>query len=39
VTVEGKPLTTLTAVALEDVPQAGWFGRAWDSLVLWLKRW
>lgn len=39
VTVEGKPLTTLTAVALDDVPQAGWFGRAWDALVLWLKRW
>jgi D-alanyl-D-alanine carboxypeptidase (penicillin-binding protein 5/6) len=39
VSVEGKPLTTLTAVALDDVPQAGWFGRAWDALVLWIKSW
>lgn len=24
-------------VALADVPEAGWFGRMWDSLVLWIK--
>ena len=23
--------------ALEDVPLAGWFGRTWDSLQLWIK--
>jgi D-alanyl-D-alanine carboxypeptidase (penicillin-binding protein 5/6) len=24
-------------VALADVPEAGWFGRLWDGLVLWVK--
>lgn len=24
-------------VALNEVPEAGWFGRWWDSLVLWVK--
>jgi D-alanyl-D-alanine carboxypeptidase (penicillin-binding protein 5/6) len=24
-------------VALEEVPQASIFGRAWDSMRLWLK--
>jgi D-alanyl-D-alanine carboxypeptidase (penicillin-binding protein 5/6) len=36
-TVDGKPLLALPVVALEEVPQATIFGRAWDSMRLWLK--
>ncbi|MNW14982.1 D-alanyl-D-alanine carboxypeptidase DacC precursor [compost metagenome] len=25
-------------VALEDVPEAGFFGRLWDTIRLWFKR-
>jgi len=25
-------------IALEDVPAAGIFGRAWDTIRLWFKR-
>ena len=35
--VDGKPLLELPVVALEAVPQATIFGRAWDSMRLWLK--
>ncbi len=35
--VDGKPLTELPVVALEQVTQASIFGRAWDSVRLWLK--
>ncbi|HWJ93973.1 MAG TPA: D-alanyl-D-alanine carboxypeptidase family protein [Telluria sp.] len=35
--VDGKPLLTLPVVALEEVPQASIFGRAWDSMRLWIK--
>jgi len=35
--VDGKPLLELPVVALEGVPQASIFGRAWDSVRLWLK--
>jgi D-alanyl-D-alanine carboxypeptidase (penicillin-binding protein 5/6) len=35
--VDGKPLLELPVVALEAVPQASIFGRAWDSMRLWLK--
>jgi len=35
--VDGKPLLELPVVALEEVPQASIFGRAWDSMRLWLK--
>ncbi|MFC0135698.1 peptidase [Massilia eurypsychrophila] len=35
--VDGKPLLQLPVVALEDVSQASIFGRAWDSMRLWLK--
>ena len=24
-------------VAIDEVPQAGWFGRLWDALRLWIK--
>ncbi|CDG80908.1 D-alanyl-D-alanine carboxypeptidase family protein [Janthinobacterium agaricidamnosum] len=35
--VDGKPLLELPVVALEAIPQATIFGRAWDSMRLWLK--
>ncbi|HEY1148348.1 MAG TPA: D-alanyl-D-alanine carboxypeptidase family protein [Pseudoduganella sp.] len=35
--VDGKPLLELPVVALETVEQASIFGRAWDSIRLWLK--
>ena len=35
--VDGKALLELPVVALEAVPQASIFGRAWDSMRLWLK--
>ncbi|MES2264125.1 MAG: D-alanyl-D-alanine carboxypeptidase family protein [Pseudomonadota bacterium] len=35
--VDGKPLLELPVVALETIPQASIFGRAWDSMRLWLK--
>ncbi|RJG11696.1 D-alanyl-D-alanine carboxypeptidase family protein [Massilia cavernae] len=35
--VDGKPLMQLPVVALEEVTEASIFGRAWDSLRLWLK--
>lgn len=35
--VDGKPLLVLPVVALEEVPEASIFGRAWDSMRLWLK--
>jgi serine-type D-Ala-D-Ala carboxypeptidase (penicillin-binding protein 5/6) len=37
VTLEGKPLGEFPLVALEQVGLAGFFGRAWDTLKLWLK--
>jgi D-alanyl-D-alanine carboxypeptidase (penicillin-binding protein 5/6) len=36
-TVDGKTILELPVVALEEVPQASIFGRAWDSLRLMLK--
>jgi D-alanyl-D-alanine carboxypeptidase (penicillin-binding protein 5/6) len=35
--VDGKPLLVLPVVALEEVSQATIFGRAWDSMRLWVK--
>ena len=37
VTLDGKPLGEYPVVALEAVPVAGIFGRAWDTLRLWFK--
>jgi D-alanyl-D-alanine carboxypeptidase (penicillin-binding protein 5/6) len=37
VTLEGKAVGEYPVVALESVPAAGLFGRAWDTLRLWLK--
>jgi D-alanyl-D-alanine carboxypeptidase (penicillin-binding protein 5/6) len=38
VALEGKPVAEFPLIALEDVPAAGIFGRAWDTIRLWLKR-
>jgi len=32
-----QALTEVPLLALDDVPQAGWFGRTWDALRLWIK--
>ena len=37
VTLDGKPLGEHPVLALEAVPPAGIFGRAWDTLRLWLQ--
>lgn len=37
VSLNGKTLVELPVVALEDVPEANIFGRAWDSVRLWFK--
>jgi len=37
VTHEGKPVSEHPLLALEAVAPAGLFGRAWDTLRLWLK--
>jgi D-alanyl-D-alanine carboxypeptidase (penicillin-binding protein 5/6) len=37
VTLEDKPFAEYPVLALEAVPLAGVFGRAWDTLRLWLK--
>jgi D-alanyl-D-alanine carboxypeptidase (penicillin-binding protein 5/6) len=37
VSYDGKPLGEYPLVALENVGVAGIFGRAWDTLRLWLK--
>ena len=37
VMVDGKPMAELPVVALEQVNQASIFGRAWDSVRLWIK--
>jgi len=38
VALEGKPVAEFPLIALEDVPAAGIFGRAWDTIRLWFKR-
>lgn len=35
--IDGKPLADLPVVSLDTVPQAGFFGRAWDSLRMMVK--
>ena len=36
-TAAGAAIATIPLVVLEDVPQAGLFGRAWDAIRLWIK--
>jgi D-alanyl-D-alanine carboxypeptidase (penicillin-binding protein 5/6) len=37
VTLDGKPLGEYPVIALEEVPAAGIFVRAWDTLRLWFR--
>ena len=37
VTVGDQPLSEFPLVALEEVPQSGPLGRAWDAIRLWIK--
>lgn len=36
-TAAGTAIATIPLTVLEDVPQAGLFGRAWDAIRLWIK--
>jgi serine-type D-Ala-D-Ala carboxypeptidase (penicillin-binding protein 5/6) len=36
-TLDGRVLGEYPVVALQDVPVAGFFGRLWDALVMWIK--
>jgi D-alanyl-D-alanine carboxypeptidase (penicillin-binding protein 5/6) len=37
ISVSGRPFVQLPMQALQDVPQAGWFGRSWDAVRLWVQ--
>jgi D-alanyl-D-alanine carboxypeptidase (penicillin-binding protein 5/6) len=37
VTLDAKQVGEYPLVALEEVPLAGLFGRAWDTIRLWFK--
>ncbi len=37
VSIAGRPYAELPMQALHDVPLAGWLGRSWDALHLWLQ--
>ena len=34
---KGQPIGSYPIVALDEVPEAGWFGRMWDAIRLWFK--
>jgi D-alanyl-D-alanine carboxypeptidase (penicillin-binding protein 5/6) len=36
-TASGTAIATIPLTVLEEVPQAGVFGRAWDAIRLWIK--
>lgn len=38
VALEGRPVAEFPLIALEEVPEAGILGRAWDTIRLWFKR-
>ena len=35
ITLAGQPVQTVPLIALNDAPQCGFFGRLWDSIMLW----
>jgi D-alanyl-D-alanine carboxypeptidase (penicillin-binding protein 5/6) len=37
VSLADQPLTEVPLVVLEDIPQAGVLGRAWDAIRLWIR--
>ncbi|MBS0356526.1 MAG: D-alanyl-D-alanine carboxypeptidase [Proteobacteria bacterium] len=36
--VDGKTIGEYPLVALDEVQEAGWFGRLWDAIRLWFKK-
>ena len=38
VALDGKPVADFPLIALEDVPLASLFGRAWDTVRLWFRK-
>ena len=38
VALEGRPMAEFPLIALEDVPPANFFGRAWDTVRLWFTK-
>ena len=36
-TAAGTPVLAVPLVAMDEVEQAGFLGRAWDALRLWIK--
>jgi D-alanyl-D-alanine carboxypeptidase (penicillin-binding protein 5/6) len=38
VSLDGRVIAERPLVALEAVEQAGWFGRAWDSVLMMFAR-
>ena len=36
-TLDGQSIGSWPVVALNEVELAGWFGRTWDSLIMWFK--
>ncbi len=37
VMLDNQAIAEIPLLALEAVPQAGWFGRTWDAVRLWIK--
>ncbi len=37
ISIDGKPFGEYPAVALQTVPEAGFFGRLWDTIRLWFN--
>ena len=38
VALDGRPVADFALIALEDVPLASLFGRAWDTVRLWFRK-
>jgi D-alanyl-D-alanine carboxypeptidase (penicillin-binding protein 5/6) len=38
IALEGRSLATFPLIALEEVPEAGVFARAWDTVRLWFRK-
>jgi len=35
ITLDGQSVQNVPLIALNDAPQCGFFGRLWDSILLW----
>ena len=36
ISLDGQAISEVPLVALSEVPTAGWFGRAWDTVMQWV---